>query len=175
DWRALNPAARFQVTATAGPMVLIDAVTRGDPQRLKAALVSLGLQNASLFSNDVSGWMPVSRLTAAAARAEVHAMRAALPRARTGSVTSTGDYVQGSEALRGLWQNFDGRGITVGVLSDSIDCYAIYELPNSGAPQSGPHRYIPHTFPADAAKDVSTGDLPSGVTVLSEADQAIND
>ena len=126
DLRALNPAARFQVTASAGPMVLIDAVTRGDPQRLKAALLSLGLQNASLFSNDVSGWMPVSQLTAAAARTEVHAMRAALPRARTGSVTSTGDYVQGSEALRGLWPDFDGRGITVGVLSDSFDCYAIY-------------------------------------------------
>ncbi|HET9329352.1 MAG TPA: S8 family serine peptidase [Steroidobacteraceae bacterium] len=175
DLRALNPAARFQVTATAGPMVLIDAVTRGDPQRLKAALVSLGLRNASLYSNDVSGWMPVSRLTAAAARTEVHAMRAALPRARTGSVTSTGDYVQGSEALRGLWQNFDGRGITVGVLSDSFDCYAVYAQPNSGVPQSGPNGWASNTFTADAAKDVSTGDLPSGVTVLAEADQAIND
>jgi len=172
DLRALNPAARFQVTASAGPMVLIDAVTGGDPQRLKAALVSLGLQNASLFSNDVSGWMPVSRLTAAAARAEVHAMRAALPRARSGSVTSTGDYVQGSEALRGTWPGLDGKGVTVGVLSDSFDCYAIYELPNSGVPQSGPNGYASNTFTADAAKDVSTGDLPSGVTVLAEADQA---
>ncbi len=172
DLRALNPAARFQVTASAGPMVLIDAVTRGDPQRLKAALLSLGLQNASLFSNDVSGWMPVSQLTAAAARTEVHAMRAALPRARTGAVTSTGDYVQGSEALRGLWENFDGRGITVGVLSDSFDCYAIYAQPGSGVPASGPSGYASNGFTADAAKDISTGDLPATVNVLAEADQA---
>ncbi|HYM27169.1 MAG TPA: S8 family serine peptidase [Steroidobacteraceae bacterium] len=169
DLRALNPAARFQVTATAGPMVLIDAVTRGDPQRLKAALMSLGLQNASVFSNDVGGWMPVSRLTAAAARTEVHAMRAALPRARTGSVTSSGDYVQGSAALRLLWPGLDGKGVTVGVLSDSFDCYAIYAQPGSGVPAAGPSGYASNGFTADAAKDVSTGDLPSGVTVLAEA------
>jgi len=172
DWRALNPAARFQVTAMAGPMVLIDAVTRGDPQRLKAALVSLGLQGASAFSNDVSGWMPVSQLTAAAARTEVHAMRAALPRARAGSVTSTGDYVQGSAALRTLWPNLDGKGITVGVLSDSFDCYAIYAQPGSGVPASGPSGYASNGFTADAGKDVSTGDLPATVDVLAEADQA---
>ena len=175
DWRALNPAARFQVTASAGPMVLIDAVTRGDPQHLKAALLSLGLQNASLFSNDVSGWLPVSQLIAAADRTEVHAMRAALPRTRAGSVTSSGDFVQGSAALRTRWPGLDGTGVTVGVLSDSFDCYSIYGQAGSGVPASGPNGYASNGFTADAAKDVSTGDLPSGVTVLAEADQAIND
>ncbi len=143
DLRALNPAARFQVTASAGPMVLIDAVTRGDPQHLKAALVSLGLQNASLFSNDVSGWLPVSQLIAAADRAEVHAMRAALPRTRAGSVTSSGDFVQGSAALRIRWPGLDGKGVTVGVLSDSFDCYADLRQPAAACPPSGPNGYAP--------------------------------
>src|ERR1019366_6078364 len=45
DLHALNPAARFmQPSIAAAPLVLIDAVTRGDPQRLKTALQSLGLQ-----------------------------------------------------------------------------------------------------------------------------------
>src|SRR5271163_2009543 len=48
DLRALNPAARFTLSDTASPMVLIDAVTSGDPQQLKAALVELGLHHAAV-------------------------------------------------------------------------------------------------------------------------------
>ena len=79
DLRSLAPAVRFkQGPADAAPLVLIDAVTRGDPQALKAALVALGLQHASVYSNDVGGWLPVSQLEAAAATSEVHSIRAAM-------------------------------------------------------------------------------------------------
>src|SRR5713226_2034147 len=40
DLRSLAPAVRFkQADARAAPLVLIDAVTRGDPRQLEAALV----------------------------------------------------------------------------------------------------------------------------------------
>src|SRR5580700_1932130 len=56
DLRSLAPAVRFkQAASDSTPLVLIDAVTRGDPQQLKAALVALGLQRASVYSNDVGG------------------------------------------------------------------------------------------------------------------------
>ena len=81
DLRSLAPGARFtQSAGNAGPLVLIDSVTLGDPQQLKTALVALGLQRASVYSNDVGGWLPVSRLDAATARAEVHSIRAAMSR-----------------------------------------------------------------------------------------------
>ena len=56
DLHSLSPAARFMQTSAAGaPLVLVDAVTRGDPQQLKSALESLGLERAAVYSNDVGG------------------------------------------------------------------------------------------------------------------------
>jgi hypothetical protein len=167
DLHKLNPAARFVQSSDAQPMVLIDAVTTGDPGALKTALVELGLQHAAVFSNDVGGWLPVSQLNAATLRDEVHAIRAAMPRTRTGAVTTQGDYVQHSDVVRAS-NSLSGAGITVGILSDSYDCYAVYA--SNGVSASGPIGYANNGFTATAATDISTGDLPATVNVLEEAE-----
>jgi hypothetical protein len=168
---SLSPAAHFKMSSDGlTPLVSIDAVTVGDPQKLLDALQGLGLQRAALRANDVGGWLPVAQLQAAAARAEVHSLRAALSRTRTGAVTSQGDFVQNSAAVR-TDDGVSGSGITVGVLSDSYDCYAVYAEPGSGVPASGYAGYAYNGFTATAATDISTGDLPAaGVKVLEEAD-----
>ncbi len=167
DLHSLNPAARFMQPAVgAAPMVLIDAVTRGDPEQLKAALIELGLQQASVYSNDVSGWLPVAQLDAATARAEVHSIRAAMPKTRAGAVTSQGDFVQHSDAVRSA-NALSGAGVTVGVLSDSYDCYAQFAA--NGVPASGNMGYAYNGFLATAATDISTGDLPASVNVLEDS------
>jgi Subtilase family len=167
DLHVLNPAAKFALPANASvPLVSIDAVTRGDPEQLKAALVGLGLQHASSYSNDVGGWLPVDQLDAAAALTEVHAIRAAMMRTKSGAVTSQGDYAQNSDLVRS--QNaLSGAGITVGIISDSYDCYSVYAA--NGVPAGGNAGYANNGFTADASMDISTGDLPSNVTVLAEA------
>jgi Subtilase family len=171
DLRSLAPAVRFKQTAAGSePLVLIDAVTRGDPQQLKAALVALGLQHPSVYSNDVGGWLPVSQLDAATARTEVDSVRAAMSRTRTGAVTSQGDYVQHSDLARSA-NSLTGAGVTVGVLSDSFDCYAVYAANN--VPAAGVDGYANNGFAATAATDISTGDLPSIVNVLEEAEAGL--
>jgi hypothetical protein len=168
DLHSLSPAARFmQTSANSTPLVLIDAVTRGDPQQLKAALVKLGLQQPSVYANDVGGWLPVKQLDAATARAEVHSIRAAMPHARAGAVTSQGDYAQRSDVIRATYSTLSGTGVTVGVLSDSYNCYAVFAA--DGVTASGTDGYASNGFLATAATDVSTGDLPSSVNVLEEA------
>jgi hypothetical protein len=168
DLRSLAPAVRFkQSAADAGPLVLIDAVTRGDPQQLKTALVALGLQHPAVYSNDVGGWLPVAQLDAATMSAEVHSIRAAIPHTRTGAVTSQGDFVEHSDTVRST-DSVTGTGVTVGVLSDSFDCYAVYAQNN--VPAGGAAGYANNGFLATAATDVSTGDLPSNVNVLEEAE-----
>jgi hypothetical protein len=168
DLRSLAPAVRFKQTASdAAPLVLVDAVTRGDPQQLKAALVALGLQHPSVYSNDVGGWLPVSQLDAATASTEVHSIRAAMSRTRSGAVTSQGDFAQHSDVVRSA-NSLTGAGVTVGVLSDSYDCYSVYA--QNGVPASGAAGYANNGFLATAATDISTGDLPSSVTVLEEAE-----
>ncbi len=171
DLHSLSPAARFKKAAgTGAPLVLVDATTRGDPQQLKSALLGLGLVHAAVYSNDVGGWLPVGQLEAAAGRAEVLSVRAAMPRTRAGAVTSQGDFAQRSSVVRTNFPTLDGTGITVGVLSDSFNCYAVYAQPGSGVPASGNQGYAPNGFTADYATDVSSGDLPANVNVLAEAD-----
>jgi hypothetical protein len=168
DLHALNPAARFSQSAnSATPLVLIDAITTGDPQKLKAALVGLGLQRASQYSNDVGGWLPVNQLEAATSLGELHAIRASMMRAKSGAVTSQGDFAQNSDLVRS--QNaLTGAGITVGILSDSYDCYQQYH--DAGNPPPGGFQgYANNGFTATAATDISTGDIPTSVNVIEEA------
>ncbi|MGA2709436.1 MAG: hypothetical protein ABSF86_13655, partial [Steroidobacteraceae bacterium] len=170
DLQAMNPAARFRQAPGGAPEILIDAVTRDDPQALKAALVALGLEHAALYSNDVGGWLPVSQLDAAAARPEVLALRAAMPHRRSpvGPVALQGDFVQRSDVVRSTYPSLDGSGITVGVLSDSFDCYSVYAA--NGVPASGNQGYAPNGFLATYADDVTSGALPANVHILEEAD-----
>ncbi|HEX4152015.1 MAG TPA: S8 family serine peptidase [Steroidobacteraceae bacterium] len=170
DLRSLSPAARFAQPSPGGPAyVVIDATTHGDPQQLKAALVALGLQHPAVYSNDVGGLLPVGEIEAASARAEVASVRAAMPHARTGAVESQGDFAQRSSVVRTNYSTLLGTGVTVGVLSDSFNCYAVYAAPGSGVPASGNTGYAYNGFTADYATDMSTGDLPANVNVLEEA------
>jgi hypothetical protein len=172
DLRSLNPAARYMVARDTGTAyVVIDAITRGNSQSLKRALVTLGLLHPSVYLNDVSGWLPLTAINAAASLPELHSIRAALSRTKTGAVTSQGDFVQGSALLRTSNPSLSGSGITVGVLSDSYDCYGIYAMAGSGVPASGNAGYASSGFTADAATDISTGDLPasSSINILEEA------
>src|SRR5450755_586441 len=152
DLHSMNPAARFRpADRDAQSLVLIDAVTRGNVDELKAVLVGLGLEHASVYSNDVGGWLPVGRIADAAARPEGASIRATMVRARA-AVATQGDYVQHSSLVRSSLP-LTGAGVTVGVLSDSFDCYAVYAQPGSGVPVSGFTGYAFNGFTADAATD----------------------
>jgi hypothetical protein len=170
DLHSLSPAARFSRTSGGAPLVLVDATARGNPQQLKSALLALGLTRAAVYSNDVGGWLPLSQIETAAARAEVLSLRASMPRARSGPVATQGDFVQLSSAVRSNFPTLLGSGVTVGVLSDSFDCYAVYAAPGSGVPVSGYSGYAYNGFTADYASDVASGALPSGVNVVEEAE-----
>jgi len=166
----LNPAAKFiQRASDPTPLVSIDAVTRGDPQQLKQQLLQLGLQKASVYSNDVGGWLPVNQIEAATALGELHSIRAAMSRTRSGSVVTQGDFTQHSASLRATYPTLTGAGITVGAISDSYNCYPVYA--QNKVPASGPAGYASNGFTATASDDQSSGNLPaaSAVNVVKEA------
>jgi len=172
DLHALSPAARFTRLADGGvPLIAVDAVTRGDPQQLEQALLALGLVRPAVYANDVGGWLPVSAIGAASERAEVALLRAALSHTRAAALATQGDFTQGSAALRASYPTLSGAGVTVGILSDSFNCYGVYDQAGSGVPASGPQGYAPYGFAADdAAFDESNGYLTASVNVLEEAD-----
>ena len=169
--RALNPAAHYAIEPTSGSAyVAVDAITRGDPAQLRAALVRLGMRHPAVYLNDVGGWLPVSAITQAATLTELHAMRASLSRTQAGAVTSQGDYVMRADTLRSS-AGVDGTGITVGVLSDSYNCFAQYA---GKLPQTGNNGYANNGFPVSiaariASDDISSGDLPASADILEES------
>ena len=167
--RATNPAARFRLSVPfTTPEVLIDAVTTGDPQALKVALQSIGLRDVATFSNDVGGWLPLDRLPAAAGLVELKFARASVPRTRASGVVATqGDFVQRSAAVREAYPALTGAGVTIGVLSDSFNCYQSYA--DSGVSAGGLNGYARNGITATYATDQTTGALPAGVNVLKEA------
>jgi len=169
DLHAINPAARFR-TGDGGrvPEVLVDAVTTGNGQTLREALQALGLKNSSVFANDVSGWLPIDQLTQAAGIKILRAMHASMPRTHAvGPVATQGDFAQRSLAARNLYPGLNGQGVTVGVLSDSFNCYAVYA--QVGLNASGNNGYASNGFSSTYSDDQTTGALPSGINVLEEA------
>ncbi|MBV9619806.1 MAG: S8 family serine peptidase [Gammaproteobacteria bacterium] len=168
--QALNPAARFRIDPRTGTaFVAVDAVTLGDAQQLRRALEALGLRHAAVYRNDVGGFLPLTSIRAATGLGELHAMRAALSRTHTGAVTSQGDFVQGTATVRNA-NALDGTGVTVGILSDSYDCYAVYRQTGT-VPPNGQQGYASNGITTDAAGDIATGDLPAqgSINVLEEA------
>ncbi len=175
DLHSMSPAARFLQHGPGGePLVAVDAVTRGDPQLLKAALVRLGLEHPAVFRNDVGGWLPVRAIATVAQHAEVASLRAALSRARA-PVATQGDFAQDTASVRAL-EGLSGSGVTIGVLSSSFDCYSVYAADQNmtfngvpDPPAGGTTGYAANGFTADAAADVTSGALPANVNVLEEA------
>jgi hypothetical protein len=170
DLHSLSPAARFKRSAlSAVPLVAVDAATRGDPARLKQALIDLGMEHVAVYANDVGGWLPVNQIEAAGALTELVTIRAAMPHTRAAMVTSQGDFAQRSDVLRANNAGLDGTGVMVGILSDSFNCYGVYENPANGVPASGSRGYAQYGFPTDDATfDESNGYLPASVNVLEE-------
>jgi len=165
---AINPAARFRLAVPlAVPEVLIDAVTIGDTTALERALQDLGLRDAAVFSNDVGGWLPVDQIAPAAALGELKFARASMPRTRAGPVATQGDFVQRTAAIRTSYPSLTGSGITVGVLSDSFNCYQQYA--DDGVAASGANGYASNGFTAAYAQDQLSGALPASIDVLEEA------
>jgi subtilisin family serine protease len=124
-----------------------------DLASLRAQLVAKGLVGASVHSTAVTGRAPVAALGDMAATAGLKFLRPTLAMARAGSVTSQGDRSLRADTAR-RESGVNGRGIRVGVLSDSYDCAP-------GAFEEG----APFTR---AAQDITNGDLPRNVRVLKD-------
>ncbi|HTY94508.1 MAG TPA: hypothetical protein VMC02_11505, partial [Steroidobacteraceae bacterium] len=173
--RNLNPAVHVRLAAPSlTPEVLVDAVAASDPAAIARALQDLGLRDTARASNLIGGWLPVTSLGRAAGLTGLAQVRASMPRTRAaaGPVALQGDFVQGSSAVRAQYPTLTGQGLTVGVLSDSFDCYGYYAANGPSKLGNGYNGYATNTFAATESTDVSSGALPSGIDVVEEADCA---
>jgi hypothetical protein len=173
--RILNPAAHLRLAAPSiTPEVLVDVVAAADPAALEQSLQSLGMRQTARALNLIGGWLPVTALAQVAQLSAVIQVRASMPRAHAmmGPVALQGDFVQGSSALRAKYPGLTGKGLTIGVMSVSFNCYAYYAAHGPTAPGNGFNGYAPNGFTATYATDVASGALPGNVDIVAESDCA---
>jgi subtilisin family serine protease len=127
--------------------------------KLEAALRARGMTQVIRQERLVTGWLPIEAIPDAARLDAVHSLYPVLTTTHVGSVTSRGVIIMETDALRSNLGT-DGSGVTVGVMSNSLDFY-----------DGSAARDI--TF----SDDVASGDLPpiDRIQVLEEAPGAAND
>jgi subtilisin family serine protease len=124
-----------------------------DLATLRTRLEAKGLINAVAHGTAVSGRAPVSALSDMATTSGLKFLRPTLAMARKAPVISQG--VQSLRADRARRESgASGKGIRVGVLSDSYDC--------------APGAFEPGAPFTRAAQDKANGDLPDDVLVLKD-------
>lgn len=146
--RVIEPQASFLTDPPwRAAAVRVEIVAGGSTSALVDALKSLGFMRPSLFGYRISGWLPVDQIMPAANLDGLQSLRLSLAKTRTGAVTSQGDFAQSTDRLRAPFvvPGLTGKGVTVGILSDSFNCLGGY------------------------ATDQSTGDLPAGIVILEES------
>jgi subtilisin family serine protease len=124
-----------------------------DLPALRAQLTSKGLLGAVVHSTAVSGRAPVAALGDMATTSGLKFLRPTLAMARSHSIVSQGDRSLRADLAR-RETGVSGRGIRVGVMSDSYDC--------------APGAFEPGAPFTRAAQDVANGDLPRDVLVLKD-------
>jgi subtilisin family serine protease len=124
-----------------------------DLAALRARLEAKGLMNAVAHGTAVSGRAPVAALGDMATTSGLKFLRPTLAMARKGPIISQG--VQSLRADRARRESgASGKGIRIGVLSDSYDC--------------APGAFEPGAPFTRAAQDKANGDLPNDVLVLKD-------
>ncbi|AXW60818.1 serine protease [Ralstonia solanacearum] len=144
------------VVSRSSNCVDVDVVAQGDAQQAVAQLERLGFQTAAVYRNYISGCLPVTRIDEAAAIQQVQRISKVARSTRSGVVQGQGDYAQLSRSLRqavkGLGIDLTGKGITVGIVSDSFNC-------NSELNQNA--SYVAQNGRQDTMEDdVARGELP---------------
>jgi hypothetical protein len=147
-------ARRQSVTISPAADVLVDVYVRGDLRRSADDLRALGMRVSAVSSRApqrlVEGYLPAAALPGAAALDSTQAILTTLSRVNAGSVMSQGDgAINGPAARAPLGVGAAGAGVSVGIISDSID-----QLPTPGA---------------GIASSVGTGDLPPNTVALSDS------
>ena len=126
------------------PLILIDAIAKGEPHILLNDLRALGMKSIAVHGRIISGQLPLSVVDRLDSLPSLNEAKSSQMITSQGSVQSKGDRAQKSNTAR---QDFaiSGKGVTIAVLSDSYNCLN------------------------GEKKDIESKDLPENVLVVEEA------
>lgn len=141
-----------------GNSVLIEALSDGNTKQLLDDLSVLGLKGAVAYGKKVNGYLPVKAISdLETIKNLVHVEPVYKPAMNAGPAYTNGDIALRSNVARTKW-GLDGRGIKIGVLSDSYNSLGgaqegvlSGELPGTG----NPNGYVQDVTVLDDVEDAS--------------------
>ncbi|HEX8523049.1 MAG TPA: SdrD B-like domain-containing protein [Tepidisphaeraceae bacterium] len=125
--------------------VQMEFQTIGSGKTLYNELKKLNLHSAGQTDRSVWGWLPINQINKVVNIPGLSLARASRPMTAAGSVTTQTDKAARADLARTLYA-YTGTGIKVGILSDSFNTSGI----------------------GSYSADVASGDLPSGIQILSD-------
>jgi hypothetical protein len=148
-----NVTSRLPGLTVRDRYVAVSAYADGDVNALRTELVAKGMTSAAVHGNAVTGRAPIAALSDMSTIPSLRFMRPSMARTQIGLTTSQGDHAQRSDVARQRF-HVDGRGVRVGVMSDSYNC-------SEGA-------LVPGEPFTTAPQDKASHDLPQDVLVLKD-------
>src|SRR4029079_19085614 len=101
--------------------VAVSAYADGDANELRTQLVAKGMVGAAVHGNAVTGRVPIGALSDMSTTPSLRFMRPSLAKTQSGVTPSQGEHAQRSDVARQRF-HVNGRGVRVGVMSDSYNC-----------------------------------------------------
>ncbi|KAF1008651.1 MAG: Fervidolysin [Luteibacter sp.] len=173
SFSAPSPSSTAQSRSSASTPVAtqdfvnVDVVSKGDPGALRKQLEALGFKTEAVFRNNIGGRLPVSKIDQAAALDGVLRISAPEVHTNAGDVRSQGDSSQHSKLLRDTYvPKVDGKGLTVGVISDSFNC--------SGQRNTANKNNVSWSHERSMEDDIKSDDLPASPQIVKEEGDCIN-
>lgn len=127
--------------------VVVDITVKGDAEQLKARLAKIGMIHFSQYKQRLSGALPISQLSSLEQMTQVSWATSAQAQTQksgsSGFVFNTAGPAMFTDVVRKQY-NVSGKGVSIGVLSDSYNCLGTAE------------------------NDIATGDLPNDIQILKE-------
>jgi hypothetical protein len=144
--RLLGPAA------TDTRMITLDMAGQ-DVSAMSGRMTAMGAEKVAVYGNTMSARVPIANLGQLLSAPGMRVARPAMATRNAGVVTSQGDPALRSNVARQRVATLaGGRGVRVGVLSDSFNC--------------NPAAAVPGTPSTTAEQDFANGDLPADYIVL---------
>ena len=137
----------------------VDILIKGSMESAREELGAVGFTVDATYGNSVGGTISPDNLEALSHIAAVQRINLAESQTAAGAVENQADFVQYSKKVKeSLKHAPTGKGVTVGIISDSFDCIGVRNKPGT----------------VSAATDVNNGELPADVHVVKERGDCLN-
>ena len=149
----VGKSSRSKRAVDTASKITLDIIIDGNVDSVQGELDAAGFTVNAVYNDSIGGTISADKLEALSKIAAVKRINLPVKKNRAGIVQNQADFVQYSKKIKESLKNAPtGKGITVGIISDSFDCTSVRNEPGA----------------ITAADDISNGEIPGDVNIVKE-------